>query len=355
MKLSPFEACCQGVPHTDLSDVVALGVPGGCVFAAREYFGPTLSIKDRIAGFMIANALGSGRLIPGGTVLEASSGSTAIAAASMCRQLGLNFSAVIPKGTPQEKIEKIKSLGGHVETVEGGILAARQRAQQIADNQKGVFYLDQFANPDHARAHFRTARSILQALHNPPAVCLCLGVGTGATLTGFFEYGMENGCAVLPVVARLEENASLRDFGFSPPGFENHYMKMLRENPVFAANCREVVVSEEEVIRTHHWLLVNDFPVGIASAVNVAASFKTVGLLAEEMPVLTVMTDKVDRYRSRWPIPSPIGSISGPISPIGSISSTTITTNSIGSISSTTNSIGSISSTTNSTSSMEVS
>lgn len=159
---------------------------GAAIYCKLEFLNPSGSTKDRIARFILEKAWREGRLAPGGMVIEASSGSTSIAMALACAQLGLRFTAVMPEGVSNERVLIIKAYGGLIRLTPqaAGIAGAIAETERLAAGCHG-FLPRQFANPDNAQAHrVTTAREILDQLPGSSVDAVVSGVGTGGTLVG---------------------------------------------------------------------------------------------------------------------------------------------------------------------------
>jgi cysteine synthase len=154
------------------------------LFAKLEGWNPTGSVKDRVVREMLFAAQRDGHIRPGDTVIEASTGNTGIALAMVGRALGYDVRVVMPENVYPEIPRALAAYGPAVEWVPGdqgvrrAIDVARERAQR-----EGWFFLDQFGNPNNARAHYETtAPEILADL--PQIDVLIAGLGTGGTLMG---------------------------------------------------------------------------------------------------------------------------------------------------------------------------
>jgi cysteine synthase B len=154
------------------------------LFAKLEGWNPTGSVKDRVVREMLFAAQREGRIRPGDTVIEASTGNTGIALAMVGRALGYAVRVVMPENVYPEIPRVLAAYGAAVEWVPGdqgvrrAIDIARERAQR-----EGWFFLDQFGNANNARAHYETtAPEILADL--PQIDVLIAGLGTGGTLMG---------------------------------------------------------------------------------------------------------------------------------------------------------------------------
>lgn len=293
----------ENPPNVPLTPLIQISVGAERVLAKQEYLlGKTASVKDRVVGFMIDAAIQRGELQAGGKVVEASSGSTAIAAAAECSSRGLRFFAVVPASVPVEKIRLIELLGGQVRTVapEGGIAAASDKANEIAEDE-GAWLMNQFQNTDHRLAHHATALELVRQLGDAQRpIALCTGVGTGATLTGIYECLTNRGAEVLPVVARVDARTPMfQDIGFVSAGFDNLLAQLSKDDDSFRRSVREITVPESNASEILQKLWKSGLLVGPASAVNCAVA----GLVARELgpsyDVVTVFTDRVERYLTR--------------------------------------------------------
>jgi cysteine synthase B len=157
------------------------------LFAKLEGWNPTGSVKDRIVKHMLQHAERDGFIVPGDTVIEASTGNTGIALAMIGRAMGYNARIVMPENVYPEIPRSLAVYGAQVEWVpaEAGVTGAMAVARRMADEQ-GAFMLDQFCNPHNARAHYVwTGPEILDDV--PDIDVFVAGLGTGGTLMGTGE------------------------------------------------------------------------------------------------------------------------------------------------------------------------
>lgn len=134
------------------------------IWCKLEFLNPSGSTKDRIARFMLEKQWRLGKLHRGDSVVEASSGSTSIALALACAQMGLKFIAVMPETVSNERVAIIKAYGGEIILVPRaeGVVGAINRAGLEAE-ARGAYFPRQFENPDNADAH-RTGQEILSQI-----------------------------------------------------------------------------------------------------------------------------------------------------------------------------------------------
>ncbi|HYO35199.1 MAG TPA: PLP-dependent cysteine synthase family protein [Geodermatophilus sp.] len=153
---------------------------------------PTGSLKHRLARSLFLHALCSGWITEGSTVVEASSGSTAVSEAYVARLLGLPFVAVMPAATSREKVALIERHGGRCHLVERAP-EMYDEARRLADGCGG-HYLDQFTHAERAtdwRGNNTIAESVFQQMaleRHPVPEWIVVGAGTGGTSATFGRY-----------------------------------------------------------------------------------------------------------------------------------------------------------------------
>jgi cysteine synthase B len=158
--------------------------PGVRLFAKLEGWNPTGSIKDRIVKHMLQHAEREGRIEPGDTVIEASTGNTGIALAMIGRAMGYKARIVMPENVYPEIPRSLAVYGADVHWVPAadGVTGAMALARQMAADES-CFMLDQFCNEHNARAHYVwTGAEILEDV--PEVDVFVAGLGTGGTVMG---------------------------------------------------------------------------------------------------------------------------------------------------------------------------
>jgi cysteine synthase A len=157
-----------------------------------ESFHPTGSLKHRLARSLFLYALTSGWVKEGTTVIEASSGSTAVSEAYFAKMLGLPFIAVMGKGTSPEKVRQIEFYGGQCHLIDEPSLIYEE-AQRLAD-EKGGHYIDQFTYAERAtdwRGNNNIAETIFKQMASekyPEPTWIVVGAGTGGTSATIGRY-----------------------------------------------------------------------------------------------------------------------------------------------------------------------
>jgi cysteine synthase A len=187
-----IEADFQRSSDTHLIPLPLPGFDGIDLYLKDESSHPTGSLKHRLARSLFLHALCNGWLHEASTVVEASSGSTAVSEAYFARLLDLAFVAVMPRGTSPQKIAAIEFQGGRCHLV-GDPTTLHAESQRLADELKG-HYMDQFTHAERAtdwRANNNIAESIFQQMQRETHPCpawIVASAGTGGTLATIGRY-----------------------------------------------------------------------------------------------------------------------------------------------------------------------
>ncbi|MFA7229265.1 MAG: cysteine synthase family protein [Melioribacteraceae bacterium] len=180
------------------------------IWAKMEFMNPGGSIKDRIAKYMIEKAEREGKIKPGDTILENSSGNTAMGLAIICRQKGYNLKIVIRDTTSKEKIKMLEVLGVDVVKVDASLPpehpdSYNQFAVNLAKKDPSLYYIDQHNNLDNNEAHYMTTGPEIWEQMDGKIDYFIAAVGTGGTLCGAGKF-------------LKEKNPDIKLIGLDPVG-----------------------------------------------------------------------------------------------------------------------------------------
>ncbi|QZD88309.1 cysteine synthase A [Qipengyuania psychrotolerans] len=186
MKAQSVLETIGGTPHIRLSRLF----PDHEVWVKSERANPGGSIKDRIGLAMVEDAEKSGKLKPGGTIIEPTSGNTGIGLAMAAAVKGYTLILVMPESMSIERRRLMLAYGAKFDLTpkEGGMKGAIARAQELTEQTEGAWMPSQFENPSNFEVHKRTtAKEILADFGDTPIDAMITGVGTGGHITGCAE------------------------------------------------------------------------------------------------------------------------------------------------------------------------
>lgn len=166
--------------------------PGPKAYVKLEYLNPSGSVKDRMVFHVVRKALADGRLKPGDTIVDNTSGNTGVSMAMVATLCGLKAVIVTPEKTSQEKVDLVRSYGAEVivtpteavhDDPEGCYMVARRLA-----SEKGYFDLDQYDNQDNVEAHYLSTGPEIWSDTDGQVTHFVCGIGTGGTFSGTARY-----------------------------------------------------------------------------------------------------------------------------------------------------------------------
>jgi cysteine synthase A len=281
---------------------VRLSADAPIIWCKLEFLNPSGSTKDRIARHILGKAFARGRVKPGSIVIEASSGSTSIAMALVCAQLGLKFIAVLPEGVSSERVLMIRAYGGeiHLTPRTDGIAACILESERLAV-ELDAFLPRQFSNPENAEAHeLGTAREIMEQIPGNCVDVIVSGVGTGGTLIGLLRGCTSPGHQPRPILARPVDLGAGREseccsFSCRIPGVMECASELFREAD--HPGLTTIEVSDADAIETTRALIRLGFPVGPSSGLNYRAAM-IAAETAGPAQIVTIFPDRMERYFS---------------------------------------------------------
>jgi cystathionine beta-synthase len=192
--MKAHETILEAIGSTPLVRLRRLPGPGdAAIYAKCEYLNPGGSVKDRLAIYVLDQALAAGELRPGGLVVENTSGNTGAAVALWGAVHGIRCIFTIPDKMSQEKIDTLKALGAEVVVTPTQVPADDpesyyETAKRIHRESPGSYYLNQYHNPKNIEAHYRlTGPEIWRDTEGEIDVFVA-GIGTGGTMSGAGRY-----------------------------------------------------------------------------------------------------------------------------------------------------------------------
>lgn len=179
----------QLIGHTPLLELTHIEKKEGLkarLLAKLEYFNPAGSVKDRVGKAMLDDAESTGKLVPGATIIEPTSGNTGIGLAAVAATRGYRIIIVMPDSMSMERRVLMKAYGAELVLTEGakGMSGAIAKAEELAKEIPNSFIPSQFTNPANAKAHYLTTGPEIWEDTDGNVDIFVAGVGTGGTITG---------------------------------------------------------------------------------------------------------------------------------------------------------------------------
>lgn len=272
------------------------------ILAKLEFFNPTHSVKDRIALAMIGALEHEGRLQPGGTVIEPTSGNTGIGLAFVCAARGYRLILTMPDSMSVERRKMLTLLGARLELTPAceGMVGAIRRAEDLLAEIPGAVMPQQFRNPANPDIHSRTtAEEILADTGGALDVFLC-GVGTGGTLTGVGRVLRARVPEVRIVAVEPEDSAVLSGGEAGPHSIQGIGAGFVPEVLEPGLIDRVMTISNTTAFEMARRLAATEgIPGGISSGAAVAAAVELAGEPSMEgKRILVILASFAERYLS---------------------------------------------------------
>lgn len=300
------------VGNTPIVKVQSLSKLTGCeIFIKCEQMNPGGSIKDRAALQMVKDAMESGKLKPGMTIVEGTAGNTGIGLAIAAKSFGLNMLAVMPKGQAIEKERMLTLFGAELKLVEPCPFANENHfyhtARRIAEeNPDKYWWGNQFENTSNFKAHYEnTAPEILKQLDGKLDIFIC-SAGTGGTVAGNSAYLKDNisgiECYLIdPKGSGLKsymENGEFKSEGGSIT--EGIGIMRLVENFKLAKLDGAISLPDQDLVTVSRYVRDQDgIVLGTSSAINLAGALYMATTLGPGKRILTFQCDLGERSYSK--------------------------------------------------------
>jgi cysteine synthase len=289
-------------PMVELNRLAA-GLPGR-VAVKLENFNPASSVKDRIGLAMIEAAERDGSLVPGSTIVEATSGNTGIALAYIGAVKGYKVILTMPDTMSSERRRLLSAFGADLELTPGpdGMNGAVARAREIVANTPGAIMASQFTNPANPEVHRRTTAEEIWRDTDGAVDVFVAAVGTGGTITGVGSRLKQLKPALTAVAVEPDSSAVLSGERPGPhkiqgigPGFVPDILdrsvidEIIRVTAPDATAITRRLAKEEGILG------------GVSAGANVWAALQVAARdESKDKLIVTVICDTGERYLSTW-------------------------------------------------------
>lgn len=274
------------------------------VLVKQESRNPLGSVKDRIAVSMLKTAEKDGRIRPGDTIIEPTSGNTGVGLAFVGAAKGYHVILCMPDSMSQERRKLLKALGAELILTPGsqGMPGAISAAEKLLDETPGAFMASQFDNPANPNAHYEnTGPEILRDTDGRVDVFVA-GVGTGGTVTGTGRALKEANADIRVVAVEPDTSPVLSGGSAGPHKIQGIGAGFVPENCDRSIIDEVIQVSSEEAGAMARALATKEgILCGISAGGNVAAAIQLAK--REEnagKTIVTVICDTGERYLSTW-------------------------------------------------------
>ena len=275
---------------------------GARILAKLESFNPAGSAKDRIALRMIEDAEQTGRLQPGATIIEPTSGNTGIGLAAVAAARGYKAIFIMPETMSVERRKLLAVYGAQIVLTPGreGMQGAVDKAAALAQEIPGALVLGQFVNPANPEAHYRTTGPEIWRDSTGIVDILVAGIGTGGTLSGAGRYLKEQNADVRVVGVEPAASPLLTEGRAGPHALQGIGANFIPDTLDRSIYDEVLPVPDEAAFSTAKALARCE---GLLAGISSGAALWAAAVLArrpenEGKTVVAVLTDTGERYLS---------------------------------------------------------
>ncbi len=300
MNIKTIEECIGNTPLVRLRSIYN---GGNTVLAKLEGNNPAGSVKDRPAYWMIRRAQESGRIRPGDTLIEATSGNTGIALAMVASILGYRMILVMPEHMSSERRASMKAYGAELvlTSQEGSMEEAIDTARRMEAEGRGVI-LDQFSNPDNPLAHYESTGAEIWRDTEGGVTHFVASTGTTGTLMGTSRYLREQNPAIEVIGVTPDAEGGIPGIRAWPPEYQPRIFE-----PERLTDRRSVSRTDAEEM-TRILAAREGIFCGVSSGGNVAVALEVAHELdrqgRDDGVIVTIICDRGDRYLSTGVFPA---------------------------------------------------
>jgi len=303
--MNVFESVTELIGKTPLLELKNYAADHGLqatVLAKLECMNPGGSAKDRVGAAMIAGAEAAGRLAPGGTIIEPTSGNTGIGLAMVAAAKGYRVILTMPDTMSVERRSLLAAYGAEIILTPGseGMTGAVRKAEELHREISGSIIAGQFDNPDNPAAHYAATGPEIWEDTDGKVDIFVAGVGTGGTLTGTGRYLKEKNPAVQVVAVEPASSPLLSQGRAGAHGLQGIGANFVPENFDASVADEIITVTEEEAYAAGRALARRE---GILVGITSGAAVHAAAVLAARPEnhgkvIVALLPDSGERYLS---------------------------------------------------------
>ncbi|UAL51124.1 cysteine synthase family protein [Bacillus sp. CMF21] len=290
------------IGHTPLMEITQFELPAGVrLFAKLEFFNPGGSIKDRLGVELIDEAIKTGKIREGGTIIEPTAGNTGIGLALAAIHRKVNVVVCVPEKFSMEKQDIMRALGAKVvNTPTGeGIKGAIKKAQELLEEIPGSYCPQQFANPVNPLTYYKTLGPELWEQLGGRIDIFVAGAGTGGTFMGTAQYLKEKNENIRTAI--VEPEGSILNGGEPGPhkteGIGMEFLPGYMDESYF--NSIHTVLDIDAFNRVKELAIKEGLLVGSSSGAALHAALIEAEKAKPGTNIVTIFADSSERYLSK--------------------------------------------------------
>lgn len=290
------------IGNTPLVELTRFSLPEGVrLYAKLEYLNPGGSVKDRLGVQLLNDALASGQLQSGGTLIEATAGNTGIglALAAIGRDISTIF--VVPERFSIEKQQLMRALGAQIvhTPTEDGIVGAIEKAEKLVNAIPGAFSPRQFSNWANPETYYHTLGPEIWSDLNGNVDVFVAGAGSGGTFMGTAQYLKEKNPLVKTVI--VEPEGSILGGGTAGPhrteGIGMEILAPFMDSSYF--DVIHTIKDDHAFERVRELALLEGMLAGSSSGAALHAALLEAQIAPKGSQIVTIFPDSSERYLSK--------------------------------------------------------